>query len=445
MLSATPFGERMARGGEVMQQQPRVLRPNRSQLELRATDLEGLLPEDHRARAVWDFVEGLDLSALYERIESVEGHAGRPAIDPGILLALWIYATAEGVGSARALERLCAQHDAYRWICGGVAVSAHTLSDFRVAHGAVLDALLTQSVAQLMAEGLVDLRRVAQDGVRVRASAGAASFRRRRRLRAFLREAGEQVERLRRELDEDPAATSRREAAARERAARERKRRVQQALAEMGREEERRSQRGRSRPREQKKESRVSTTDPEARVMRMADGGFRPAYNGQLATDAGSQIILGVDVTAQGSDSGHVEPMCAQIERRYGAPPESMLVDGGFLSLEDIDCVERGGCRVYAPPMQRPRDPQSRDRRRGRHDTPATARWRRRMATPGAKQVYRLRGATSECVNAIARNRGLQQFRVRGLKKARAVLLWYALAHNALRGAGLRAAALSEA
>ena len=153
MRSATPFGERMARGGEVMQQQPRMLRPNRAQLELRATDLEGLLPEDHRARAVWEFVEGLDLSVLYERIESVEGHAGRPAIDPGILLALWIYATAEGVGSARALERLCGQHDAYRWICGGVAVSAHTLSDFRVAHGSVLDALLTQSVAQLMAEG----------------------------------------------------------------------------------------------------------------------------------------------------------------------------------------------------------------------------------------------------------------------------------------------------
>jgi transposase len=263
-----------------MQQQPRVLRPNRAQLELRATDLEGLLPEDHRARAVWDFVEGLDLSMLYERIESVEGHAGRPAIDPGILLALWIYATAEGVGSARALERLCGEHDAYRWICGGVAVSAHTLSDFRVAHGEVLDALLTQSVAQLMAEGLVDLRRVAQDGLRVRASAGAASFRRRRRLREFLREAGEQVERLRRELDEDPAATSRREAAARERAARERRRRVQQALGEMGREEQRRTQRASRRLREEKKESRVSTTDPEARVMRMADGGFRPAYNG---------------------------------------------------------------------------------------------------------------------------------------------------------------------
>ena len=295
---------------------------------------------------MWEFVEGLDLSVLYEGIESVEGQAGRPAIDPAILLALWIYATAEGVGSARALDRLCSQHDAYRWICGGVTVGAHTLSDFRVAHGSVLDALLTQSVAQLMAEGLVELRRVAQDGLRVRASAGAASFRRRRRLREFLREAGEQVERLRRELDDDPGATSRREAASRERAARERKRRVQQALAEMGREEQRRSQRAQSRPREQKKESRVSTTDPEARVMRMADGGFRPAYNGQFATDAGSQIIVGVEVTAQGSDSGHVEPMCAQIERRYGTPPASMLVDGGFLSLEDIDGVERGGCRV---------------------------------------------------------------------------------------------------
>ena len=176
-----------------MSETPRVLSPNRAQLELRATDLEGLLPADHRARAVWDFVTGLDLSAFYAEIRSVEGGAGRPAIDPAILLALWIYATGEGVGSARALERLCEQHDAYRWICGGVSVGAHRLSDFRVAHGEALDELLTQSVGRLMAEGLVELQRVAQDGVRVRASAGAASFRRRKTLRACLRAAHKQV------------------------------------------------------------------------------------------------------------------------------------------------------------------------------------------------------------------------------------------------------------
>jgi transposase len=228
---------------------------------------------------VWEFVLGLDLSAFYAEIRSVEGHAGRPAIDAAILLSLWIYATSEGVGSARPLARLCEQHDAYRWICGGVEVSAHTLSDFRVAHGRVLDELLTQSVGRLLAEGLVELTRVAQDGMRVRAQAGAASFRRRTKLRECLREARRQVERLRRELNEDPAASSRRETSARERAARERKRRVEQALARMEEEEEQREERAKARPREEKKEPRVPTTDPEARVMRMADGGYRPAYS----------------------------------------------------------------------------------------------------------------------------------------------------------------------
>ena len=190
-----------------MTEKPRVLRPNRAQLEMRPSDLESLLPEDHRARVIWDFVEALDLSALYEGIRSVEGHAGRPAIDPAILVTLWIYATSEGVGSARALERLCESHDAYRWICGGVEVSDHTLSYFRVRHGTVLDDLLTQSVGRLMAEGLVDLSYVSQDGIRVRASAGAASYRRRQKLRICLREAGKQVERLRRELDDDPGAS----------------------------------------------------------------------------------------------------------------------------------------------------------------------------------------------------------------------------------------------
>jgi transposase len=422
-----------------MGESPRVLRPNRAQLELRPSDLESLLPADHRARAIWEFVEGLDLSRLYDGIRSIEGHAGRPAIDPAILLSLWIYATSEGVGSARAIERLCEAHDAYRWLCGGVEVSAHTLSDFRVSHGAVLDDLLTQSVAGLMAEGLVDLTRVTQDGIRVRASAGASSFRRRPKLRACLRAAEKRIAELRRELEEDPAATTRREAAARERAAREREQRVARALERLERDEQQRAGRAARRPSETPKEARVSTTDPEARVMRMADGGYRPAYNGQLATDAGSQIIVGVDVTAQASDHGQLAPMREQIERRYGVAPESMLADGGFVSLEDLDAVERAGCRVYAPPMSRPVPARRRDRRRHRRDTPALTTWRRRMRTQAARAIYRLRAATAECVNALARGRGLEQLPVRGLHKARNVLLWFALTHNALRAITLRA------
>lgn len=418
----------------MMDASPRVLRPNRAQLELRPTDLESLLPEDHRARAVWEFVEGLDLSPLYERIRSVEGHAGRPAIDPAILMALWLYATVEGVGSARALARLCEQHDAYRWICGGVLVNAHTLSDFRVAHEAVLDELLTTSVARLMDAGLVTLRRVSQDGMRVRASAGAASFRRRTRLREFEKEARKQVEALRRELDEDPAATTRRQTEARLRAAKDRQARVKRALAEMPSVEAKKGP-------EEKPNARVSTTDPEARVMRMADGGYRPAYNIQFATDPMSQVIVGVEVTNEGSDQGQLEPMLDQIEERYEVTPADVLVDGGFINLEGIARIEDRGCRIYGP-VPTPRDPERDPHRPRPHDTPPVARWRKRMGRATAKEIYKLRASTSECVNAIARNRGLRQLTVRGRRKVRAVALWYVLVQSMMRGFALQEAAL---
>lgn len=420
-----------------MESSPRVLRPNRAQLELRPTDLESLLPEDHRARAVWEFVEGLDLTPLYERIRSVEGHAGRPAIDPAILMALWLYATVEGVGSARALARLCEQHDAYRWICGGVSVNHHTLSDFRVGHEKVLDELLTKSVARLMDAGLVSLRRVSQDGMRVRASAGAASFRRRKRLRELEKEARKQVEALRRELDEDPAATSRRQAEARLRAAKDRQSRVKRALAEMKAAEERKE------PKE-KAQARVSTTDAEARVMRMADGGYRPAYNAQFATDPASQIIVGVEVANEGADQRQLEPMLDQLEDRYETRPTDVLVDGGFIGLEVIERVSERGCRIYGP-VPTPRDPDRDPHRPLPNDTPAVARWRQRMGRATAKEIYKLRCATSECVNAIARNRGLRQLTVRGRRKVRAVLLWYALAHDMMRERSLLEAATEAA
>lgn len=414
-----------------MAETPRVLRPDRAQLELRPTDLESLLPEDHRARSVWEFVSGLDLSPWYDAIRSVEGEAGRPAIDPAILLSLWIYATLEGVGSARAVARLCERHDAYRWICGGVAVSYRTLAAFRVAHEEKLDALLTESVVQLVDAGLVQLDRIAQDGMRVRASAGAASFRRRTRLRELEREVRRRVESLRRELEDDPAAFSRREKAARERAARDRQRRVRQALAKV-------RELGRERPAEQEK-VRASTTDPEARVMKMADGGFRPAYNVQLATEATSQVVVGVEVTSAGSDMQQLVPMLDQIRRRYGRLPREALVDGGFTSLDAIDAADAQGCRLYAPPM-RPRDAERNPYRPLPGDRPSVARWRRRMGTASAKRKYKDRAATAECANAQARNRGLWQFLVRGRSRVRSVSLLYALAHNAMRGLALKRA-----
>ncbi len=429
----SPTAPRAAREAQA---EPRLERPNRAQVELRPVDLEGLLPADHRARVVWEFVEGLDLTALYAEIKAVEGHAGRPTIDPAILMALWLYATVDGVGSARAVARLCEEHDAYRWICGGVSVNYHTLADFRVGHGEYLDHVLTTSVAALMAEGLVTVTRVAQDGVRVRASAGAASFRRKPRLEAYLAGAEAHVAALRQELRDDPGATTRRQAAARQRAAAERRERVAKALAQWPAVEAKKKA-------SEREKARASTTDPDARVMKMADGGFRPAFNAQLATDTAAQVIVGVDVSDAGSDLGQLAPMVAQVQGRYGQAPAELLVDGGFVKHADLIAVARPeiGCTVYAPVLE-PHDP-SRDPYQPRPGDPAViAAWRHRMGTEAAKTIYKERAATSECVNALARNRGLQRFLVRGLTKVKAVVLWFALAHNLMRAVRLRQAAV---
>jgi transposase len=414
---------------------PRLKRADRRQIVCLPHALDDLLPEDHEARIIWAYVEGLDLTSLHDSILAVEGHAGRTAADRQIFMALWLYATLKGVGSARQLAELCERHVAYRWICGGVTVNHHTLSDFRTAHGGFLDRLLTQGVAGLMHEGLVEMERVAQDGMRVRASAGAASFRRRETLEKCLAEAKEQVQRLRAELESDPAAANQRQKAARQRAARERLEGVQKALDHLPELEARRK------PKEREK-TRVSTTDAEATVMKMGDGGYRPAYNVQLATDTATQIITGVDVVTTGGDQGQLAPMVEQHAERYQQTPEAMLVDGGFVKKEAIEQVSppEGGTLVYAPVME------SKDPQRDRHtpcddDSPAVAEWRVRMGTPEAKEIYKERAATAECVNAIARNRNLQQFRVRGRTKVRTIVLWYVLVHNLMRVLTLRAEA----
>jgi transposase len=397
-----------------------------------------LLPQSHTARLVWDYVQGLDLTLLYQQIDAVEGDVGRSATDPKILMALWLYATLRSIGSARELNRLCRDHVVYQWICGDVSMNYHTLADFRTANGDFLDKLLTRSVAILMEQGLVDLERVAQDGMRVRASAGAASFRRRKTLEECLAEAEEHVQTLRAELEADPAATTERQKAARQRAARERAEQVKKALEQLPELEAKRNS-------SEKEKARASTTDPEARVMKMADGGYRPAYNVQFATDTSTQVITGVEVVNSGGDQGQMAPMVEQIEERYEQTPSEWLVDGGFAKKEDIEKVSapEGGTVVYAP-VQKSKDP-NRDLHTPRaDDSAAVAEWRVRMGTPEAKEIYKERAATAECVNAIARNRGFQRFLVRGLAKARAIALWYALAHNLMRAVALRAAAAAE-
>jgi transposase len=407
----------------------------RNQVEIQECSLDELLPPDDEARLVWDYACGLDLSELDDRIQAVENGPGQAPADPRILLALWIYATLRGVGSARELNRLCQRHVAYRWLCGKVSMNYHTLADFRVDQADLLDRLVTESVATLMAEGLVTLDRVAQDGMKVRASAGAASFRRAPTLEAALREAELQVATLRAEVESDPAASTKRQQAARQRAAAERTERVRAALAQL-------PQIAAAKKAKDREKARASTTDPDARVMKMGDGGFRPAFNVQLATATDSQVITGVEVVNSGGDQGQLLPMVQQHQERYGEAPKEMLADGGFVKKDDIDRLgpPQGGTTVYAPVMQ------SKDPHRDPHeprddDTDGVAEWRRRMATPEAKEIYKQRASTAECVNALARNRGLRQFAVRGLRKAKAVVLWYVLAHNMLRAMALRAAA----
>ena len=413
----------------------RLREPVRDQIELRAVDIDSLIGQDHPARVIWSYVAGLDLRALEHRIKAREHNPGHPPASPRLLLALWLYATSEGIGSARALARLCESHDVYRWLCGGVSVNHHTLSDFRVGCADLLDRLLAEHVAALAEAGLIDLDMLAQDGMRLRASAGAASFRRADTLARHLATAQEVVEALKREVDADPAASNRRQRAAKERAARERTDRLraaQGALAEIEQQREKAHDNGKP-----KKPPRASTTDPAARVMKMADGGFRPAYNVQVASAAGAQIVIAVAISNNGSDRGLLRPMLERLRTRLGRVPQRHLADGGFNSAADIEWAHDQGIAVYCPPTQSKHGSDPYAARPG--DGAGVAAWRTRMASEQGQQQYKVR-SICECIHARWRNWDLLRLPVRGLQKVQAIALWYALANNVLQAHRLAAA-----
>jgi transposase len=417
---------------------PRLRRPIRDQIEVRWASLDDLLEPDHPVRAVWAAVCKLDLKSWLGEIKAVEGHVGRDATDPRLLFALWTFATLKGVGSAHQLDELCKDRLPYQWLCGGVSVNYHMLSDFRSCGGEKWDELLTQIVGTLMAAGLVKMDRVAQDGMRVRASAGKSSFHRRSTLEESLAAAKEQVETLKKLAEEDTAELTRRQRTARERAARERQQRIEEAIRQC---EELQRQRESSTGRKGR-EGRASTTDPEARVMKFPDGGFQPGYNVQFATDTECGVIVGVDVTNAGGDGEELPPMLDQLEERYDRVPPEGLVDGGFATKEAIKYAEGRGCTVYAPIKAEEKkraagkDPYARQK----GDSDAVAAWRSRMGTEAAKLIYRLRAQTAEWVNAQARNRGFWFMPVRGQPRCRNIALLYAIAHNLLVAQRLRAA-----
>jgi transposase len=425
----------------------RVVGPDRRQLRWDMIDLEGLLPAAHRARVVWSFVESLDLSELYERVKSREGEAGRPAADPAVLIALWLYATVEGVGSARELERLAQSDAAYRWLAGGVPLNYHGLADFRVDSAEVLDRLLTQSVTALIAEGLISLDEIAVDGTKIRANASQGSFRTGEKLLKIEAAVAERLAALKQELSSDPGASSRRRQVARERAAREVQERAGRARGALERLEGERKSRAVKHAKDEarKKAPKASTTDPEARHMRFPDGALRPAYNAQIAAAPKEGVIVSIDVTDRRNDAGLAGPMVDDIVRRYGRTPDKLLVDTSYATGEDIVALAAhagGPVSVYTPP------PGERDdikpaslarRRRKREKEPACLKaWRERMASETGKAVYALRQRI-ERINADRKNHGFGFLPVRGLIKAKAHALWHAIANNLVATQRLRA------
>jgi hypothetical protein len=342
-----------------------------------------------------------------------------------VLLALWLYATLEGVGSARELARLCERDVAYRWLCGGVPVNYHGLADFRVDHGDFLDQLLSQSVAALLVEGLIDLDEVTIDGTKVKASAGKGSFAGEGRLERFEQQAAERVTRLKRELEADPGSAARRRHAVQERVARDIAERAQRARAALDRLQAEKQQRKKTHAKQEEEKSspKVSLTDPEARRMRFADGGTNPAYNMQIAA-TGDGLVLTVMATDRRNDAGLAVPM-----------------------VEDIVSLasrQGGGIEVYAPPPEERQDVKPKTLRRraaARAREPQVLKdWRSRMESEPGQATYRRRKRI-ELVNAQLKNRGFDRLNLRGLVKARIVALWHALAHNILVANRLRLAA----
>lgn len=420
----------------------RLRSPERRQVALVVQCPDDLVGPTHAVRRVMAVVEKLDLARFCEPIQAREGVAGRDATDPQLLVGLWLYACIRGIGSARELARRCQDSAAFRWLCGGVGVNHRLLSDFRTDHGAALDELFTQVIASLVDKDVVPVSRVSQDGVRVRVSAGASSFRREERLQELLGKAQEHVAELRRQVDSpEYAALSARQKAVRRRVAAEKQQRLEQAIAQLPElkqkqaEAAQRAGQGQRGQQIRERQPRVSTTDAEARVMKMPNGGFNPAVNVQLATDTQSRAIVGVEVSHEGSDNvGLSEPMRQQVEQRTQRKLAQHLLDGGYLRNQDLEQAHEQGVELFVPPK-----PSRSPRRRGHElepkpgDSAAVRAWKQRMASEEGKQIYKQRAATSETVNADLRSyRGLTQITVRGLHKAKCVALWCALAYNVM-------------
>lgn len=432
----------ISRGEQIRRGAVRLRVPERRQMEWVAQCVDDRVGADHPVRLVAAVVEKLDVSGFEAAIEAREGVAGRDRTDPRLLIGVWLYGCIRGIGSARELARRCRESAPFQWLCGGVTLNHRLLSDFRSDHQAALDDLFTQVIASLVDKNVVTVSRVSQDGTRVRVSAGASSFRREERLQELLAKAREHVAELQRQVDSpEQVSLQARQRAARQRAAAEKLERLEAAIAQLPElkqkqaEAARRAGRGKHGQKIRERQPRVSTTDAEARVMKMSNGGFHPAGNVQLATDTESRAIVGVAVTSEGSDNvGLSEPMRRQVEQRTGAKVEQQLMDGGYMRNDDIEQSHSEGVELFVPPKPaRSAGKRGRELEPASGDSPAVLAWKQRMASEEGKEIYKERAATIETANADLKSyRGLTQITVRGLAKAQCVALWCALAYNVM-------------
>lgn len=430
----------------------RVNRADRRQPAFELVDLELLIPQDHRVRDVWAFVQTLDLTMFYNRIKARGKNPGRPAADPPILLTLWLYATIEGIGSARALAQLCDYHLIYRWICGGVGVNHTLLGTFRNESGAFLDQLLTQTLTALIEEGLISLDEMITDGTKVRASASRSSMRHAPRVAEIETEVKARIGQLREELDADPAATERRLKVRQLAAAQERERRIKAAREKFAEREADRSVRAKKHPGEaaSSKEDapRVSTTDPDARLMKMADGATRPCYNVQVGT--ANEFVVAIQPTDRGNDRGLAPGVVAEMEQRCGRAPSRLLADATAMTEDDIVgfAASHPNMKVYAPPRgcSETAKPASRARyeRKLASEPQCLKDWRACMASEEGKAVYAGRSKT-EHPHGRMKNCGFGRMLVRGLEKVRTVCLLHAVSHNLVLAAARRGRWLRDA
>jgi transposase len=305
---------------------PLVKDIDRKQMWFRTVEVDRLVDVDHPARLLWETIGGLDLSGYYEGIQSNEEQGGRPATHPQLLITLWVYAYSRGIGSAREIERRCQYDPAFWWLTGMEKVNHHTLSDFRVQKKEELDELFAQVLGAASAEGFINLDQVTLDGTKIKAWASGKSFRREGTLQAHLEKAREVVKEL-----EKAGAEEESKRGAEEQRAREKVERLQLALEEM------KKLREHKRTEEDKREARVSMSDPEARVMKQNEGGFAPSYNVQITSDTVQGLIVEVEATQEGNDFEQLIPAVERVKERFGQAPEQVLVDSGYISRENVE------------------------------------------------------------------------------------------------------------